>query len=946
MRFETGSLVKARGREWVVLPDSTEELLMLKPLSGSDDEITGVLSALEQITPARFDPPDPSTRGDHNSCRLLYDALRLSFRNSAGPFRSFGKLAVEPRPYQLVPLMMALRLETVRLLISDDVGIGKTIESCLILRELLDRGEIRRSCVLCPPHLAEQWKMELTQKFGIPAVIVSGQTVARLERDRRQNQSLFEVFPHTVVSIDYIKSDRHRDDFLRTAPRFVIVDEAHEVSFDDLRNSGRHQRFNLVKRLAADPTRHLVLVTATPHSGNEGAFRSLLSFLDPDLTDLPADLKGPQHEKQRLKIAEHFIQRRRVDIESYLENTVFPVAKAKEHSYTLSPEYKELFAQAMDYARRTVSIGEDGSPRHRVQWWAALTLLRALASSPAAAAATMRNRSLILDSSSAEEADAIGRRLVMDSDSTDGGEVTDTIPGSDSDPDPLETANRRQLLAMARLADQLRGEKDAKMLGLVSPLKDLIKAEFSPIVFCRFIQTAEYLAEELSSRLKDVEVVSVTGALPPEERENRIAELAQNRKRLLVCTDCLSEGVNLQDHFDAVIHYDLSWNPTRHEQREGRVDRFRQPHPEVRIITYYGTDNQIDGIVLNTLLRKHKQIKTSLGISVPVPKDSDALLEAIFEGMLLREKSSRGPQMVIDIFDEIDTAKKNLENRWEDARQKEMLNRTIFAQRSLASRVDEISTQLEKVRSAIGSAQVTESFFIRALNSYQAVISPQKEHYQLNLGPTPSLVKESCRLQERSSVCFQLPAPDKAIYLSRTHPQVEALAELVLNAALEQDPNYSIASRCGVFRTKTVHQRTVLLLIRFRLQLKEFILGREVTGMAEDAQILAYHSDHSNPEWLPEDELQRLLDSSPSGNVLPQLATAQLQRVLTSLPQLQGRLDDLAKQRAALLMEDHSRVRRAVNFKGSRRLEIRPELPADILGLYVYLPDGDNDGQS
>lgn len=946
MRFEIGSLVKARGREWVVLPQSSQDLLMLKPLSGGDDEITAVLTALEPVTSARFDPPDPSTRGDHNSCRLLYDALRLSFRNSAGPFRSFGKLAVDPRPYQLVPLMMALRLETVRLLISDDVGIGKTIESCLILRELLDRGEINRSCVLCPPHLAEQWKAELNQKFGIPAVIVSGHTVARLEHDRRQNQSLFEVFPHTVVSIDYIKSDRHRDDFLRAAPEFIIVDEAHEASYDDLRNSGRHQRFNLVKRLAGDLTRHLVLVTATPHSGNEGAFRSLLGLLDPSLANLPDELQGPQHEKERAMIAEHFIQRRRRDIEHYLEDTVFPVAMTKELSYVLAPEYKALFTRALDYARRTVAIGEDGSPKRRVQWWAALTLLRALASSPAAAAATMRNRSLILDSGSAAEADAMGRRLVMDADSTDGSEVTDTVPGSDSDPDIQGSDNRRELKTMADLADSLRGPKDAKLLGLISPLKDLLNSGFSPIVFCRFIQTAEYLAEELSTRLKDVETACVTGTLPPEERENRIAELATHPKRLLVCTDCLSEGVNLQDHFNAVIHYDLSWNPTRHEQRDGRVDRFRQPRPEVRIITYYGTDNQIDGIVLNTLLRKHRQIKSSLGISVPVPTDSEDLLEAIFEGMLLREQSSRGPQMVIDIFDELDAATKNLENRWEDAHQKELLNRTVFAQRSLASRVEEISAQLEKVRSAIGSPQITQSFFIRALSSYQAVIKELKHGYQLNLQPLPSLVRESCGLPDRASVCFQLPAPDNSIYLSRTHPQVEALAELVLNAALEQDPNYTIASRCGVFRSGSVSQRAVLLLVRYRFQLREQLGDKVVTGMAEDAQVLAYHSDHATPDWLPEAELQALLDAQPSGNVLPQLATAQLQRVLASLPQLRGRLDDLAKQRAALLTEDHSRVRRAVNFKGSRRLEIRPELPADILGIYVYLPAGDSDGQS
>ena len=143
MSHAVGSLVKCRGREWVVLPDAGDDpdLLMLRPLGGTEDEVCGIYLPLEAVEPASFDLPDPTAVGDHLSCRLLRDAVRLGFRASAGPFRSFGKIACEPRPYQLVPLMMALRLDPIRLLIADDVGIGKTVEACLIARELMDRGE-------------------------------------------------------------------------------------------------------------------------------------------------------------------------------------------------------------------------------------------------------------------------------------------------------------------------------------------------------------------------------------------------------------------------------------------------------------------------------------------------------------------------------------------------------------------------------------------------------------------------------------------------------------------------------------------------------------------------------------------------------------------------------------------------------------------------------------
>src|SRR5207302_9286228 len=138
---------------------------------GTDADGGGVYLPLEQddVEPASLRDPDPGYAGSGLSAALLRDAVRLGFRSAAGPLRSFGRIAVEPRPYQLVPLLMALRQDPVRLLIADDVGIGKTVEAALVARELLDQGDARRLAVLCPPHLAEQWQSELHDKFHIEA---------------------------------------------------------------------------------------------------------------------------------------------------------------------------------------------------------------------------------------------------------------------------------------------------------------------------------------------------------------------------------------------------------------------------------------------------------------------------------------------------------------------------------------------------------------------------------------------------------------------------------------------------------------------------------------------------------------------------------------------------------------------------------------------------------
>ena len=265
-------LVQARGREWVVLPES--ERRPARPAAARrhrrGDRRHLPAAGRSGRAPATFDLPDPTDLGDYRSGRLLRDAVRLGFRSSAGPFRSFGRIAVEPRPYQLVPLLMALKLDPVRLLIADDVGIGKTIEAGLVARELLDRGEVQRLAVLCPPHLAEQWQAELRDKFHIEAELVLPSTASRLERDIAAGPVALRRLP-VRGRLDRLHQVRAgaATSSLRACPELVIVDEAHTCAFmaEDRGRPAPAPRAG--QGLAADPDRHLVLVTATPHSGKE-----------------------------------------------------------------------------------------------------------------------------------------------------------------------------------------------------------------------------------------------------------------------------------------------------------------------------------------------------------------------------------------------------------------------------------------------------------------------------------------------------------------------------------------------------------------------------------------------------------------------------------------------------------------------------------------------------
>jgi superfamily II DNA or RNA helicase len=932
-----GTLIHARGREWVVLPDSTEALLMARPVGGLDEEITGILPAIEPVKSTEFPLPSRADLGDFTSGLLLREAARLSTRAAAGPFRSFGRIAVEPRPYQLVPLMMALRLDPVRLLIADDVGIGKSIEAAVIVRELLDRGEIRRLAVLCPPHLAEQWQRELAEKFHLDAELVLSSTIQRLERDLPVGLSVFDRHPHTIVSTDFIKSTRRAEDFILKCPECVIVDEAHGCTLAGGVGRGRQQRFELLRRVAADPSRHLLLVTATPHSGNEDAFRSLLSLLDSEFANLPPDLDHSEREGIRRQLARHLVQRRRADIRHYLEtDTAFPERQDKEATYTFSPEYRALFDDILSFARDYVSE-EDGLPRRRrVRYWSALALLRCVSSSPAAAAATLRSRAAV-DEVADEEVDEVGRRTVLDQGDADDAVPLDFSPGADTATGTDGT--RRKLLEFARRAEAIAADADLKLQGAVREIKALLRDGFQPVVFCRFVDTAEYVARRLRQALPaKVRVEAITGLLPPAEREARIATLvAEAGAYVLVCTDCLSEGINLQRHFNAVLHYDLSWNPTRHEQREGRVDRFGQERPEVRVVTYYGTDNPIDGVILDVLIRKHKRIKGDLGVTVAVPGSSEQIAEALFEGALFRERTqTHAQQMTLAFIDDLEPKKQAIHTEWDHARDREKASRLRFAQHALSP--DVVAAELHSVRTAIGRSEEVARFFHAVLQAANVPLQSTGKAVTVHLShDVPRALRQAIGRDDPFTGRFDLPLQEGEVYLGRTSPVIEGLAGWAIDQAL--DPvareGRAVAARCGVISTSAVSARTTLLVVRLRYHLQS--AGSDAdTLLCEEIVPLACTGPAETPQWLTPEAAERLLAARSERNLIATAIEQQLGLLLPALPTFQAALQPVADARAAAQLAAHERVREALRTRG--RVSIQPVLPVDILGAYVLLP--------
>ncbi|MBN1542606.1 DEAD/DEAH box helicase, partial [candidate division KSB1 bacterium] len=913
MDYCAGSLVRVHNRDWVVQPSTEKELLLLKPLGGSEDELTGIYLPFafpdDQIESTQFPLPTENDIGDLATARLLFNSARLAIRNGAGPFRSLGKLSFRPRSYQMVPLIMALRQPSpIRLLIADDVGVGKTIEALLVLKELLERRQIERFAVIALPHLCDQWQAELQQKFGIDAVVIRSNTQARLDRQIFGDTSVFQYYPFQVISIDYIKSDQRRQVFINECPELIIVDEAHScANLVGSGSSAQQQRYALIRDIAAKPKQNVILLTATPHSGKQEQFQSLLGLLDSKF----ANLDVPSADRQsRERLARHFIQRRRSDVAKWLEETLFPERESGEVSYQLSVDYSELYDQVFDFSMALVRGIHEADSKARMRYWSALALLRGVMSSPAAGADMLANR-LLKAQNDDDQAQPIDNPILdEDFDQEKDFPSSGVINKTDWNRSEVE-----KLQALWKKLQELQTlQKDHKAATAVRLLKEWLEKGFHPIVFCRYIATANYLGQILKPELADrdeLDVQVVTSEDDDQVRKQRIDEMLNHRQRLLIATDCLSEGINLQDGFTAVLHYDLPWNPNRLEQREGRIDRFGQKAPRVLAYLLYGQDNPIDGVVLKVLLEKVRQIRKDIGITIPFPEDSKSLMDSVLQAVILKGRVRLGEKQIgFDFFDQAYEQAQELKisNEFNKAAEREKLSRSIFAQHSI--REKEIEQDLKQADQAIGDPRAVESLVTQGVRMVFGVqIDACQQGYELYTANLPDGLKQHLPDERRLRVSFYSPTPEGFVYLGRNHPFVEQLCRMIFARAMQAVDEQNKVARAAVIRCRDVEEKTTLLLFRVRNVIEDKQSGRQI--VAEEVLPFGYTGNAAQFRLVEIAQAEKLLFSAKAAeNLTPDSVRHFFRTELNSLEQIAQQLGEVAFSRAEMLVEAHERFRR------------------------------------
>jgi hypothetical protein len=394
------------------------------------------------------------------------------------------------------------------------------------------------------------------------------------------------------------------------------------------------------------------------------------------------------------------------------------------------------------------------------------------------------------------------------------------------------------------------------------------------------------------------------------------------------------------------LHYDLPWNPNRLEQREGRVDRYGQLAPTVKACLLYGSDNPIDGIVLDVLLRKVREIKRATGINVPFPEDSQSIIDTITQALLLnpdrkisiRKKSPesyKNQQTLFDFsdFDEAETAKANISRKVDEAAEREKASRSIFAQNAI--KAHEIEADLREVDEAIGDPKAVESFVNLTLSHLLGVqITRTNQGYRLVTANLPASLRDLLPNEETVNISFQSPTPEKYHYLGRNHRFVEQLCQLVMANTLARVDKK--AARAAVIRTQQVNIKTTLMLFRCRNVIEQNKRAYQI--VAEEMLLWGWSGTPQQKQFLDHAQAKNLLNEARASSDLSIQARAGfLENELKLLNLLQTDFQTIAEQQSKRLVEAHERFSALMDKQKFQ--VVYPVLPMDLLGIYILLPD-------
>lgn len=880
--FQPGTLIHCRKRLWRV--DSQEGNILNATAIDENTKQIKIYLPIENVQPGNLPAPSSKEVGTPQAQKLMIDAFRLSLINSTTPLRSLQLSRAIPVSYQLVPVAMALEQDRVRLLIADDVGLGKTIEAGLVIQELIARGKAKKLLVICPASLREQWREALEYFFHIKSYVYSRENRRRLERNLPAGTNLLEFHDAFVVSVDYAKAIEVKNLLLDTEWDIVVIDEAHQVGKPHQTKPDvkiKKDRWDLAVELSkSSNVHHMMLLTATPHNGYTDSFASLIDLLDVNA------VSGQVHEPIiHAEIAKkHIVQRRRSDVEEWLINSNsgagFPERDQDEIIIRPAHEELETIKAVQDYGEVILSNAKDAQKRIRVlAGWAVLHLHKRALSSPEALRCSLRNRKNALlqrlekigaDDPGLSEQDA--RANVLDeqvSDLFDEDEIIvrseKVAPGS-AEMIEAEINHLDNLIAQAK---KITLSKDSKLQTLIkNVLREMLRIKDKVIIFTKYRDTMNYVAKQLGSsdRYSNVDVYTMDGSLKETQRYERFAEFANSKKAVLVATDAISEGINLQHYSSQVIHYELPWNPNRLEQRNGRVDRFGQKEPEVKIRTLV-LDETLDATILKVLIQKSNQIRIDYGFSPPYFGDETSILDLIREhGMTVSAGTSQ-----LSFLDDLDPTSPDEENPFSEEVLERIQKDSFYGQSDLS--LDFINEQITKTYETIGKPQAVQEFVFSGLNRFNCAVTDNGDGtYKINVQHPDLLLPGIPPVIHRATFDTELGLNETDIdVFDLGHPLIRRLMDLIKQEAFDEEKG--AYGRTAAIITSDVKETTALFFV-----LARFVTRSSPVEIFEDLVSFAVPV-YSDQEINDEEKAQLLNATASPGN----LSTSEIQEILEEI---------------------------------------------------------------
>src|SRR5690606_34871032 len=343
-----------------------------------------------------------------------------------------------------------------------------------------------------------------------------------------------------------------------------------------------------------------------------------------------------------------------------------------------------------------------------------------------------------------------------------------------------------------------------------------------------------------------------------------------------------------------------------------------------------------DGAVLQVILRKADSIRKALGISVPMPEDEARISQAIMQTLLMTRDEMKHNFSLDFGFDSQQSIEDDLESKWQNAQDKARRNQTIFAQRAL--KPEDVIPEFARMSEVLGNEADVRRFVTAACQALNAPLGQYQKIMRLPYGELPESLRDrlaASGIDNLRNIDFSYPPAGAAEHVHRTHPLVAGLADQLAEDALKGDGN-AVASRAGAWFTQAVAIRTTVLLVRLRTQLTMTRASQRRELLAEEA-IAVVVSGQNAPQVISPSEVLTLMQRPVSRNMAPEMRQRQVEQALQQVQTWQSALDEIASQRANELLKDHRRVRDAAKAKGT--YDVYPQLPVDVVGLYVLMPD-------